>query len=36
LQRIFDAVQEVVAATGALAGKARRALDATVLEDVVA
>ena len=35
-QRIFDAVWEVVAATGALAGKARRALDATILEDAVA
>jgi DDE family transposase/transposase-like protein DUF772 len=35
-QRIFDAVREVVAATGALTGKTRRALDATVLEDAVA
>jgi hypothetical protein len=35
-QRIFDAVREVVAATGALSGKTRRALDATVLEDAVA
>ena len=34
--RIFDAVREVVAATGALAGKTRRALDATILEDAVA
>jgi hypothetical protein len=34
--RIFDAVREVVAATGALAGKVRRALDSTVLEDAVA
>src|SRR3954462_4877418 len=34
--RIFDAVREVVAATGALSGKARRALDSTVLEDAVA
>src|SRR5215204_6423635 len=34
--RIFDAVREVVAATGALAGKTRRALDSTVLEDAVA
>jgi hypothetical protein len=34
--RIFDAVREVVAATGALTGKARRALDSTVLEDAVA
>ena len=35
-QRIFDAVREVVAATGALTGKTRRALDSTVLEDAVA
>jgi hypothetical protein len=35
-QRIFDAVREVVAATGALSGKTRRVLDATVLEDAVA
>jgi hypothetical protein len=34
--RIFDAVREVVAATGALAGKTRRALDSTILEDAVA
>jgi Transposase DDE domain/Transposase domain (DUF772) len=34
--RIFDAVREVVAATGALAGRTRRALDSTVLEDAVA
>src|SRR5215218_4396607 len=34
--RIFDAVRSVVAATGALAGKTRRALDSTVLEDAVA
>jgi len=34
--RIFDAVREVVAATGALSGKTRRVLDATVLEDAVA
>src|SRR4051812_42723803 len=34
--RIFDAVREVVAATGALTGKTRRALDATILEDAVA
>jgi IS5 family transposase len=33
--RIFEAVREVVAATGALAGKTRRALDSTVLEDAV-
>src|SRR3954447_8271380 len=35
-QRIFDAVREIVAATGALSGKTRRALDSTVLEDAVA
>jgi hypothetical protein len=35
-QRIFEAVQEVIAATGALSGKARRALDSTVLDDAVA
>src|SRR3954447_18010499 len=34
--RIFDAVREIVAATGALSGKTRRALDSTVLEDAVA
>ena len=34
--RIFDAVKAVVAATGALAGKTRRALDSTVLDDAVA
>ncbi len=34
--RIFDVVREVVAATGALSGKTRRALDSTVLEDAVA
>jgi hypothetical protein len=33
--RIFDAVREVVAATGALTGKTRRVLDSTVLEDAV-
>src|SRR3954463_14480270 len=35
-QRIFDAVREIVAATGALTGKIRRVLDATILEDAVA
>lgn len=35
-QRVFDAVRAVVAATGALSGKTRRALDSTVLEDAVA
>ncbi|MGH3675586.1 MAG: IS1182 family transposase [Mycobacterium sp.] len=34
--RIFEAVKAVVAQTGALAGKARRALDSTVLDDAVA
>ncbi len=34
--RIFEAVREVVAQTGALAGKTRRALDSTVLDDAVA
>src|SRR3712207_7840598 len=34
--RIFDAVRGVVAATGALAGKTRRALDSPGLEDAVA
>ncbi|HZX07893.1 IS1182 family transposase, partial [Kribbella sp.] len=34
--RIFDAVREVVAQTGVLAGRTRRALDSTVLDDAVA
>jgi IS5 family transposase len=34
--RIFDAVKTVVAQTGALAGKTRRALDSTILDDAVA
>jgi hypothetical protein len=34
--RIFDAIRAVVAATGALSGKTRRALDATILTDAVA
>ncbi|CAJ1582067.1 IS1182 family transposase [[Mycobacterium] wendilense] len=34
--RIFEAVKAVVAATGALAGKTRRALDSTILDDAVA
>ncbi|WP_079036371.1 IS1182 family transposase [Streptomyces silaceus] len=34
--RIFEKVREVVAATGALKGKHRRALDSAVLEDAVA
>jgi IS5 family transposase len=35
-QRIFEAVREVIVATGAVAGKQRRALDSTVLDDAVA
>jgi hypothetical protein len=35
-QRIFEAVRDVVTATGAVAGKQRRALDSTVLDDAVA
>lgn len=34
--RVFEAVKAVVAQTGALAGKTRRALDSTVLNDAVA
>lgn len=34
-QRIFDAVREVINATKVLAGKTRRALDSTVLDDAV-
>jgi transposase len=34
--RVFDAVREVVKATGVLKGKHRRALDSTVLDDAVA
>jgi hypothetical protein len=34
--RIFDVVREVVAQTGVLTGKTRRALDSTVLDDAVA
>jgi hypothetical protein len=34
--RVFDAVKAVLAQTGALAGKTRRALDSTVLDDAVA
>jgi hypothetical protein len=33
--RIFEAVREVVAATGVLTGRQRRALDSTVLDDAV-
>lgn len=35
-ERIFDAVREVVDATGVLRGKKRRALDSTLLDDAVA
>lgn len=35
-ERIFEAVRGVVAATGVLAGRTRRALDSTVLDDAVA
>jgi hypothetical protein len=35
-RRIFDAVREVVAATGVLKGRGRRVLDSTVLADAVA
>jgi IS5 family transposase len=35
-ERIFDAVRDVVDATGVLKGKRRRALDSTLLDDAVA
>ena len=35
-QRIFEVVRDVIAETGAVAGKTRRALDSTVLDDAVA
>ncbi len=35
-ERIFEAVREVVAATGVLVGRTRRALDSTLLDDAVA
>ena len=35
-RRIFDAVREVVEATGVLAGRRRRVLDSTILDDAVA
>jgi IS5 family transposase len=35
-ERIFDAVRDVVTATGVLAGRTRRALDSTLLDDAVA
>lgn len=34
-ERIFDAVREVIAATGVIKGKHRRVLDSTVLDDAV-
>ena len=34
--RIFDAVRELMAATGAVSGRQRRVLDSTVLDDAVA
>lgn len=34
--RIFEAVREVIAKSGALSGRKRRALDSTILEDAVA
>jgi hypothetical protein len=34
-QRIFDAVRAVITASGVIAGKTRRALDSTVLDDAV-
>lgn len=34
--RIFDAVTQVIAQSGALSGRKRRALDSTILEDAVA
>lgn len=34
--RIFEAVSEVVAASGALSGRKSRAVDSTILEDAVA
>lgn len=35
-ERIFEAVRDVVAATGVLRGRTRRALDSTLLDDAVA
>ncbi len=35
-QRIFEVVREVITETGAVKGKARRALDSTILDDAVA
>lgn len=35
-QRIFEVVRDVITETGAVAGKTRRALDSTILDDAVA
>ncbi len=35
-ERVFDAIHQVVAETGVLTGKTRRALDSTLLDDAVA
>lgn len=35
-ERVFDAVRQVIEATGVLKGKTRRALDSTLLDDAVA
>jgi Transposase domain (DUF772) len=35
-RRVFEAVRQVVQATGVLAGRGRRVLDSTILEDAVA
>jgi len=35
-RRVFDAVRQVVEATGVLSGRRRRVLDSTILEDAVA
>ena len=35
-QRIFDVVRQVIIETGVVAGKARRALDSTILDDAIA
>ena len=35
-QRIFEVVRDVIAETGAVAGRQRRALDSTILDDAVA
>lgn len=35
-QRVFEVVRDVIAATGAVKGRTRRALDSTILDDAVA